>query len=153
MNGLMWMRGRRQDWDFYATETGDPGWNYESALRLYRRIERWSGPPDLVLRDSDGPLSIQPSPNHNSIEPLLVTAARSIGVPTFESPNGKMSDEGPGAASIDVIIRDGSRQSVFRAYVQPNRHRPNLTIVTEALVTRVLFENKTAVGVEINLDG
>ena len=41
MNGMVWSRGHRKDWDFFASEAGDPGWNYESVLKIYRRLEDW----------------------------------------------------------------------------------------------------------------
>jgi len=79
----------------------------------------------------------------------LLDGARSVGIPTFDSPNGRMMDGKGGAASRDMIVRDGTRQSVFRSYVAPVLGRPNLTVLTEALVTRVTFSGQHATGVEL----
>jgi choline dehydrogenase len=46
INGMGWARGHKSDWDFFASETGDPAWGYESVLNIYRRIEDWHGAPD-----------------------------------------------------------------------------------------------------------
>jgi choline dehydrogenase len=83
----------------------------------------------------------------------MVEAAAELGIPTFENPNGRMM-EGPGGAAIsDLLIRNGRRSSLFRAYVRPWLDRPNLTVLTDTLVRRVLFEGKRATGVELVRDG
>ncbi|HEY4047236.1 MAG TPA: hypothetical protein VGM27_10270, partial [Acidobacteriaceae bacterium] len=46
INVMLWARGHKSDWDFFASEAGDPAWNYESVLQIYRRIEDWHGAPD-----------------------------------------------------------------------------------------------------------
>jgi choline dehydrogenase len=62
--------------------------------------------------------------------------------------------EGDGGASMtDLRVRGGTRQSVFRSYVFPRMDRPNLTVLTHALVTRLTFEGKRATGVEISYNG
>jgi choline dehydrogenase len=83
----------------------------------------------------------------------MVEGARSIGIPTFENQNGRMMEGRGGASIADVRVRDGRRQSVFRSYVFPLMDRPNLTVLTHALVTRLIFEGKRAAGIEISYDG
>jgi len=79
--------------------------------------------------------------------------ARSIGIPTFENPNGRMM-EGPGGAAIsDIRSRNGKRESLFRCYTYPLMDRPNLTVLTDALVTRVAIDVNRATGVEIAYRG
>jgi choline dehydrogenase len=63
-----------------------------------------------------------------------------------------MESEG-GAALTDMLVRDGRRQSIYRAYVRPWLDRPNLTVVTETLVRRILFDGRRSVGVEIERAG
>src|SRR5262249_52760486 len=75
------------------------------------------------------------------------------GIPTFENQNGRMMEGGGGAAMLDFIIRARKRQSVFRSYSFPLMDRPNLTVLTHALVTRITFDDKRATGVEIVRDG
>ena len=153
INGMIWARGHKSDWDFFASEAGDPAWSYESVLNIYRRIEDWHGAPDPNYRGTGGPVFVQPTPDHNPLTPALLEGARSVGIPTFENQNGRMM-EGEGGASIrDLLVRDGKRQSVFRSYTFPLMDRPNLTVLPHALVTRLTFDRKRATGVEISYKG
>jgi choline dehydrogenase len=150
---MVWARGHKNDWDFFAQEADESAWSYDSVLQIYRRIEDWQGAPDPDYRGTGGPVFVQPAPDPSPIAPAMVQAARSAGIPTFGSHNGQMM-EGVGGASIaDVRIRDGKRLSTFRSYIFPYRDRPNLTVLTGALVTRVTFAGKSATGVEIVYDG
>jgi choline dehydrogenase len=153
INVMVWARGHKDDWDFFASEAGNPAWSYESVLKIYRRIEDWHGSPDPKYRGTGGPVFVEPAPNPNPLAPATVEGARSIGIPTFENPNGRMMEADGGTSISDVRARDGKRQSVFRSYVFPYMDRPNLTVLTEALVTRVTFEGKRATGVEISYRG
>ena len=99
INVMAWARGHKNDWDFFAAEVGDAAWSYEAALTIYRRIEDWHGAPDPKYRGTGGPVFVQPAPDPNPIAPAMVEGARSIGIPTFESNNGRMM-EGDGGASI-----------------------------------------------------
>jgi choline dehydrogenase len=153
INGLGWARGHKNDWDFFASESGETAWNYESVLNIYRRLEDWQGAPDPTRRGTGGLVFVQSAPEPNPIAPAMVEAARSIGMPTFDSNNGRLMEDGGGASLIDVLVRDGKRQSVFRTYVFPYMDRPNLTVLTHALVTKLTFEGKRATGVEIAFDG
>jgi choline dehydrogenase len=153
INVMVWARGHKSDWDYFAAEAGDAGWNYESVLALYRRIEDWGGAPDPAYRGVGGPVYVQPARDPNPIAAAMVEALRSLGVPTFESPNGRMM-EGEGGASLkDLRIKDGKRQNVSRSYLQPYLDRPNLTVVTGALVTRLMFDGRRASGVQAVVDG
>jgi choline dehydrogenase len=156
INAMMWVRGHKNDWDFFASEAGDQAWSYESVLNIYRRIEDWHGAPDPDYRGTGGPVYVQPSPDPHPIAPAALEGARSVGIPTFESHNGRMMEGDGGASILDVRVRDGYRQSVFRSYVFPYLDRPNLTVLTGALVTRVTFdrfERNRVTGVEFSLDG
>jgi choline dehydrogenase len=83
----------------------------------------------------------------------MVEGARSVGIPTFEHHNGRMMEGDGGASIIELIVRDGKRQSVFKSYVFPYMDRPNLTVLTNALVTKVVLERKRAAAVEIEYEG
>jgi choline dehydrogenase len=83
----------------------------------------------------------------------MIEGARSVGIPTFESNNGLMMEGMGGASLMDMLTRDGKRQSIFRAYTFPYMDRPNLTVFSNALVTKVTFEGKRATGVEIFYEG
>jgi choline dehydrogenase len=153
INVMAWARGHKNDWDFFAEEAGDRGWNYESVLNIYRRIEDWNGAPDPKYRGTGGPVFVQPAADPNPIAPAMVEGARSVGIPPFEDHNGRMMEGDGGASILDLIVRDGKRQSIFRAYAFPYMDRPNLTVLTHALVSKIVLERKQAVGVEIVQEG
>jgi choline dehydrogenase len=120
---------------------------------MYRRIEDWRGTPDPQYRGTGGPVFVQPAPDPNPIAPAMLKGAHSVGIPTFESNNGLMMEADGGASILDVRVRNGKRLSVFRTYTFPYMDRPNLTVLTHALVTRLTFEGKRATGVEILYQG
>ncbi|HEX8895711.1 MAG TPA: GMC oxidoreductase, partial [Terriglobales bacterium] len=78
---------------------------------------------------------------------------RSLGIPIFENQNGRIMEAAGGASLPDLRIRDGKRQSVFRAYVSPHMGQPNLTVLPHALVTRLTSEGNRTTGVEISYGG
>jgi choline dehydrogenase len=153
INVMVWSRGHKNDWDFFAAEAGDAAWGYEAVLGIYRRIEDWHGGPDPKYRGTGGPVFVQPAPDPNPIAPAMVEGARSVGIPTFDSPNGRMMEGAGGGAINDLRVRDGKRQSAFRSYTFPYMDRPNLTVLTHALVAKVIFDGRRATGVEIIHDG
>jgi choline dehydrogenase len=154
INVMIWARGYKSDWDYFASEAGDPAWNYESVLTIYRRIEDWHGEPDPKYRGTGGPVYVEPAPQpHNPITPALLEGVRAAGIPIFENQNGRMMEGSGGAAIADKRTRDGKRQSVFRSYVFPYLDRPNLTVLSHALVTRLTFDGTRAIGVEFLHDG
>jgi choline dehydrogenase len=153
INVMMWARGHKSDWDFFASEAGDPAWGYDSVLEIYHRIEDWHGKPDPKYRGTGGPAFVEPAPDPNPVATAMVEGAGSVGIPAFENQNGRMMEGAGGASIIDVRARGGKRQSVFRSYTFPFMDRPNLTVLTNALVTRLTFEGQRVTGVEISLDG
>lgn len=153
INVMIWARGHKNDWDFFASESGDAAWSYEPVLGIYRRIEDWHGAPDPQRRGTGGPVFVQPAPAPNPIAPAMVQGARAVGIPTFESQNGSLMEGAGGASLIDMRVRDGKRQSIFRSYTFPYMDRPNLTVLTHALVTRLTLNGKQASGVELIHDG
>jgi choline dehydrogenase len=153
INVMAWSRGHKNDWDYFASEAGDPAWSYESVLNIYRRIEDWHGAPDGKYRGTGGPVFVQPAPDPSPVALAMLEGTRSVGIPTFENQNGRMMEGAGGCALLDLRVRDGKRQSVFRSYTFPYMDRPNLTVLTHALVTRITFEGKRATGVECIYNG
>src|ERR1700736_6972850 len=149
VNVMAWSRGHRNDWEFFASEAGDAAWNYESVSKIYRRIEDWHGAPDPKYRGLGGPVYVQPAPISNPIFPAMLEGARSAGIPTFDNLNGRMTEAEGGASISERLVRDGKRQSVFRTYTFPYMDRRNLTVLSRAMVTRLVFEDKRVTGVEI----
>ena len=153
VNAMYWFQGHQDDWNHFAGVTGDPGWNYEAVLSRYRRIEDWHGTPDPHHRGSGGPMYVQAAPNPSPLAPALLEAAASIGIPRFPSHNGAMMQGDGGCALAELIIQHEKRKSTFRSYVFPKMHQLNLTVLSGALVTRLLFENNRATAVEVLVDG
>ena len=154
VNVSTWSRGHRADWDFYASESGEPAWSYASVLDLYRRrIEAWAGTPDPDYRGTSGTLQVQPAADPGPFAFALLEGAESVGLQRFPNPNGRMMEEGGGAALVDEIVRHGKRQSIFRSYLYPRMAQPNLTVMTGALATRILFEHRRATGIEFQYQG
>src|SRR3979490_3644915 len=87
INVMVWARGHKNDWDFFAAEARDPAWSYESVLDIYRRIEDWHGAPDPRHRGMGGPVFVPPGPDPNPAAPAMVEGARSVGIPTFPNTN------------------------------------------------------------------
>jgi choline dehydrogenase len=153
INVMVWARGHKSDWDYFAAESGDPAWGYESVLGYYRRMENWQGTPDSVRRGSGGPVYIAQPANPQPIANATLFAAGQLGIPQFDSPNGEMM-EGPGGVAItELRIVNGKRESIYDSYIRPRLHYPNLTILTNALVSRLLLKGTTVVGVEVFIDG
>jgi len=153
INVMIWARGHKSDWDYFAMEAGDPAWSYQSVLEIYREIEDWQGKPDPARRGKDGLLYVAPPADPNPVATAMLSSAAEQGIPVFDDQNGVMM-EGPGGASyMDLRIREGRRQSIFRSYAFPLMNQPNLTVLTGTLVARVLVERGTAVGVECLFDG
>jgi choline dehydrogenase-like flavoprotein len=149
INVMLWARGHRSDWDHFASESGEPVWGYESVLDLYRKIEDWHGVGEPNHRGRGGRVFVEPVPDVHPVAAATVKAARTLGIPTYQSPNGPLMENTCGAAIADARIRNGKRQSVFRTYAAPYLGRPNLTVVPDALVTQVNFDGNRATGVEV----
>ncbi|MCA1196488.1 GMC family oxidoreductase N-terminal domain-containing protein [Sphingomonas sp. R647] len=153
VNVMVWAHGHRSDWDHYAAESGDPAWGADAVQAIYRRIENWQGVPDPDHRGSGGPVWVQPAADPSPLAGALLDAAQELGIPRFDSPNGRMMAGAGGAAISDMLVRDGRRHSLYRAYLRPFADRPNLTILTDTLVRRILFTGRRATGVEIERAG
>ena len=148
VNGLVYVRGNPRDYDRWA-EQGATGWAWKDVLPVYRRIEDFEGGAS-ELRGAGGPQHISwVRPNFPILNDLL-TAASQTGYPINPDYNGATQE---GFGNAQAIIRNGRRQSAYRAWLHPIRHRNNLAIWTEAPVTKILFEGKQAVGVAYRRDG
>ena len=148
INGMVWARGHKNDFEHWAKEAGDDAWNYRHVLDIYRRIEDWHGVPDPQRRGSDGEVFVQPAPNPSSIAPAFLRAAESLGIPTFADQNGDMQEGSGGAAITNVRIRDGRRLNIPSSYLYPVMDQANLTVLTAAYVNRLTIEGNTVTGVE-----
>ena len=149
INVSTWSRGHQADWDFYASESGEPSWSYEAILELYRgRIEAWAGSPDPEYRGTDGVVHVQHAADPHPFSLALLDGAQSVGLERFPNANGRMMESAGGCALVDETICDGKRQSIFRSYLHPLLDQPNITVLTGAVAMRILFRGHRAMGVE-----
>lgn len=149
INVSTWSRGHQVDWDGFAGEVGDSAWGYDAILDLYRRrIEDWHGGFDPQYRGWGGPVHVQPAADPHPFFIALLEAAESAGLKRFEDANGRLMESDGGCALVDETVHGGRRQSVFRSYAYPHMGQRNLTVLTGAMVTRILFERRRATGVE-----
>ena len=106
INLMAWSRGHKNDWDYFASEAGDPAWKHESVLKIYGRIEDWHGAPDPKYRGTGGPVFVQPEPDPSPVALAMLEGTRSVAIPTFENQNG--SHDG-GCGRLRVAGLTGSR--------------------------------------------
>jgi choline dehydrogenase len=135
MNAMIVARGHRLDYEQWAAVA--PGWSWEDVEPYYERSAR--GPFPLVDQRDRSPLS-----------DAFVGAAQAAGIP-FRSDLNEPDNEGVGI--VRVSQRRGRRFSVVDGYLRPAMRRPNLTVQTDALATRVLLEGRRAVGVAVRVNG
>ncbi|MGC1301280.1 MAG: GMC family oxidoreductase N-terminal domain-containing protein, partial [Caulobacteraceae bacterium] len=153
INTMVWARGHKSDFDAWAQAVDDPAWDYDHALALYRKIEDWRGAPDPLRRGVGGPVWIEPAQDPSPLAPAMVQACAGVGIPALDDHNG-VAMEGPGGAALaNLIAKGGRRRSMAVSYLYPVMGQPNLTVLTEALVARVVIQQARAVGVAFTWNG
>jgi choline dehydrogenase len=141
INGLVYIRGNPQDFERWAEE-GAQGWAYRDVLPYFKRAERRQEGGDRYRGDS-GKLMTSYGTMSNPLHAAWLAAAEQAGYPRSQDVNGFQQE---GFGRMDMTVGDGRRCSAARAYLQPALGRPNLTVITHALATRVLFEGRRARG-------
>ncbi len=149
INGMMYIRGHARDYDRWA-QAGCRGWTYADVLPYFRRAERHEFGAD-AYHGADGPLAVAASKMTNPLCTAFVEAGVEAGYPRSDDVNA-MRQEGFGRADR-TTSPDGRRADVATMYLNPIRHRKNLTIATGALVTRVMMEGRRAIGVAYEQNG
>jgi len=148
INAMAFVRGDRFAYDAWA-ESGATGWSYQDLLPFFKRSESTEG-RDPAFRGTDGPLKLAPAKNRHPLAQAMFDAVVEAGYPSTDDPSGA---EPEGAGWYDLNIVNGARQSVADAYLRPHLDRPNLTVVTGALVHRVIMSGTRCTGVEYEVAG
>ena len=149
INGMRYSRGHPSDFDQWR-QLGLKGWGYDDVLPYFRKSERsWRG--DGRYHGGDGPLNVRVSAQPPAIYRPLADAAAAAGFAETDDIHGDVT-EGMSRPEITMSAK-GRRQSASVAFLRPAMARPNLTVVTGALTTRILVGNGTAIGVEYRRDG
>lgn len=147
INGMNYVRGNPADFDGWA-QMGCRGWSYDDVLPYFKSIERRPD-GDVKYRGAGGPMPVE---NYRTVLPIVrtfVEAAVQAGFPFTPDINGERQ-EGVGYSQMN---RTRVRQSTARTFLAPARKRSNLTVITHAQATRLLFEGKRCVGVAFRRDG
>jgi choline dehydrogenase len=137
INGLVYIRGNPQDFERWQAE-GASGWSYADVLPYFRRSERRAEGGNAYRGDS-GRLQTCYGTLKNPLHAAWLAAAQEAGYPPTDDVNGFQQE---GFGRMDMTVGQGRRSSASNAYLRPAMRRPNLSVLTHALATRVLFDGR-----------
>jgi choline dehydrogenase len=150
INGLIYIRGQPEDYDHWA-QLGNRGWSWDDCLPYFRKAERWEG-EETDLRGKSGPLFT----SRMDMPPLcqtVIEAGREIGLDYREDVNSLPPGAGDSIGWCQQTRGGRRRASTARTYLRPALKRPNLQLVTHALVHRIVFDGNRAIGVDYSQGG
>jgi choline dehydrogenase len=148
INYMVYVRGHRHGFDHWRA-LGNEGWSYADVLPYFKKAENRERGAS-AYHGVGGPLNVFDPPAINPLTSAFIEAGVELGWPHNDDANGASQD---GFGTFQHTIRDGKRHSTAVGYLHPVMSRPNLTVWTEALATRVLFEGTRAIGVAYLRDG
>ena len=148
INGMVYMRGNPADYDEWR-QRGCTGWDWDSVLPYFKKAEDQERGPD-AFHGTGGPLRVSDQPARFELAEHWIAAAIEAGLPANNDFNNGQQD---GAGPFQTTTNRRRRWSTSAAYLRPARDRKNLTVATNALATRVVFENGRATGVEYLRNG
>jgi choline dehydrogenase len=148
INGMVFLRGHRSGYDEWAA-SGSEGWGYEDLLPFFKRSESAES-GDRVYRGGDGPMRVAPARHANPLSYAFGKAAADVGYGRSDDLNGQDQE---GICWTDLNVVDGFRQSAADGYLRPVLDRANLTVVTNALVHRLVVRDGRCAGVEYSVGG
>lgn len=148
INGMVWVRGQRQDYDHWA-QLGNRGWSYQDVLPIFKTMESYAS-GDGEIRGREGPLRITESDESGRLYDSFIKAAGTLGLEHNRDYNGADQE---GIAMTQASIGSGRRMSTARCYLDPARLRSNLTIETNALAESLILEGNRCVGVRYAVPG
>jgi choline dehydrogenase len=148
INGLVYVRGHAQDFDRWEAE-GATGWSYANVLPYFRRAETRAEGGDRYRGDR-GKLQTRYGTLKNPLHAAWLAAGSEAGYPQTADINGYQQE---GFGRLDMTVGAGRRSSAANAYLRPAMQRRNLTVRTQVLATRILFEGRRAIGLQYLRDG
>ena len=151
INGLIYIRGQPEDYDHWA-QLGNRGWSWDDCLPYFRKAERWEGEEHRGARQGRAAVHLEDRPARRSA-PRVVEAGKEIGLEYREDVNDLPPGAGDSIGWCQQTRGGRRRASAARTYLRPALKRPNLQLVTHALVHRIVFDGKRAVGVEFSRNG
>jgi choline dehydrogenase-like flavoprotein len=151
INGMIYIRGQPEDFDHWA-QLGNRGWSWDDVFPYFRKAENWEGEANEV-HAKGGPLYT----SRTRDEPVLCQAAVEAGKQMGWTFRPDVNDLPPGMGDhigwVQQTRGGRLRASAARSYLRPAMKRPNLEVVTGAMVRRVLFDGTAATGVEFSRGG
>jgi choline dehydrogenase len=149
INGMVFVRGHAMDFERWVRQ-GAKNWGWADVLPYFRRLENYASPADDRFRGRDGPFKVRRADAENRLFKAWILAGREAGYPESKDLNGEHQE---GFGRFDMNVHNGERWSARKAYLDPIIDRPNVTIVANAFVSRVVFAGKHATGVEVTASG
>ena len=147
INGLLYIRGQRQDYDGWA-QLGLRGWSYDDLHPYFLRSQHQER-DGMDGHAKGGPLNVSDVTEKHPVSDAVIEAGKAMGLP-HRDVNGEDQE---GVAYYQLTVKNGRRCSAAVAYLNPAKKRSNLQIETKALAARVLFDGKKAIGVEYTQNG
>lgn len=149
VNGMIWSRGEKADYDAWERDHGAAGWNGESMTAAFRELEDHpDGPTDML--GSGGPVHVDPAIFSYPLADTMIEAGETLGLKRVRELNAQ---PGPRVGLYTHNVADGKRQSASVTFLAPARKRANVTVVTGAIAERIVFDGKRAVAVEARVKG
>ena len=144
LNGLLYIRGDRHDYDNWKN-LGNEGWSYKDVLPYFKKFECQENGSN-EYHGVDGELKVSNLRLKRKIADLFIKASEEIGIPNNPDCNGETQE---GVGYFQQTSFKGFRRSSYRSFLNKKiRNRKNLTIITNTQVSKVLFKNKKAIGVQ-----
>ncbi|MBF6174943.1 GMC family oxidoreductase [Nocardia blacklockiae] len=143
MNAMIYIRGNPADYDGWRRDFGAVGWSYEEVLPYFVRAETNTGLRS-PYHGGAGPLHVENRRYTHELTDAWIEAAVAAGLPRTDDFNGASQD---GVGRYQVTHRNGRRWSTADGYLRPALSRPNLTVRTDSLATRIVFDGTRAIGV------
>jgi choline dehydrogenase len=150
INGLIYIRGQPEDYDHWA-QLGNRGWSWDDCYPFFKKAERWEGEPGEI-HGKDGYLFTSQM-DRSPICAKVIEAGMELGLEYREDVNDLPPGAGDSIGWCQQTRGGRRRASTARSYLRPAMKRPNLELVTKALVHRIVFDGKRAVAVEFSRDG
>lgn len=141
INGLLYIRGQHQDFDHWR-QLGNAGWSFADVLPYFKRAEGQERGAD-EFHGAGGPLKVSNMRISREICDAFIEASVELGIPENNDFNGATQE---GAGYFQLTAHKGLRWSTARGYLRPAMQRPNLRVVTKALVHRILLDGRRATG-------
>ena len=145
INGLIYIRSQPEDYDHWA-QLGNRGWGWDDVLPFFKQAERWTG-EEAEIHGTGGHLTTSPMTEQPEACHAIIAAAQELGLEYRPDVNNLPRGAGDSIGWCQQTRGGRRRASAAATYLKPAKKRPNLQIITSALVHHVVFDGKRATGV------